>query len=242
MQLEKTLESFGLSQSEAAIYLASLQENSASADTIARRAGVLRTTTHEILGRLVGQGLVTYINKGRSRIYTAERPVKLKTLLKEKERLLESAMPELEALAKIKGLRPRVRFYEGVAGIKTVFEDTLTVSNKLLRGILSMEDLYKIPGKEYMESYVKRRVNAGIRLEVIRSEIKEVEETWPFSNKENRELHYAPDGIIFPMTIYLYDGKVGIIGTQKENFSSAIRIRRNLFGLQYFFERYIRLF
>jgi len=235
MKLEKTLESFGLSQSEAQVYLAALQENSGSAEAIARRAGLLRTTTHEILGRLVSQGLATYVTKGRSRIYTAERPTKLRTLLKDKERALDAAMPELEALAKVKGIRPRVRFYEGLAGVKAVFEDTLTVSDKQLRGILSMEDLYQTPGKEFMDSYVQRRVAAGIKLRVIRSEAKEVEETWPSSTEENRELRYAPSGLVFPLTMYLYDGKVGIIGTQKENFGMIIesddffQTQRNLF-------------
>ncbi|HLD20422.1 MAG TPA: hypothetical protein VJB93_04235, partial [Patescibacteria group bacterium] len=34
--------------------------------------------------------------------------------------------------------------------------------------------------------------------------------------------HYAPQDMIFPMTIYIYDKKVGIIATQKENFGMII--------------------
>ena len=85
-----------------------------------------------------------------------------------------------------------------------------------------MQDLYDIPGKIYMDDYVERRVEKGIKLRVIRSEMKDVEEAWPASTKEKRELHYAPKDMIFPMTMYLYDNKVGIISTKNENFGMII--------------------
>lgn len=55
-----------------------------------------------------------------------------------------------------------------------------------------------------------------------RSEQKEVGEVWPSSRREQREMHYAPAGMIFPMTVYMYDDKVGIIGTQQKNFGMII--------------------
>ncbi len=222
MTITSILSDLGLSKSRGTVYLSALETGTGSAIDIAKKAGLPRTTVHEILQNLVALGLVSFVTKGRTRIYTAEPPQKLKMLLKDKERKLESVLPELTSLLSTAGIRPKVRFYEGVEGVKTVFEDTLTVKGKLLRGILSMEDLYEIPGKEYMDDYVERRVGAGIKLNVIRSEGTEVEETWPASLKESRELHYAAKGMAFPMTTYLYDNKVGIIGTQKENFGMII--------------------
>jgi len=222
MKVEKVLQELGLTKNKGVVYIAALNTGKGSALDIAKRAGLPRTTTHEILQYLVALGLISYVSKGRKRVYSAEPPTKLRALLQEKERILETTLPELSSLFNTTGIRPKVRFYEGIAGVKTVFEDTLTVSTKLLRGILSMEDLYKIPGKDFMDDYVKRRVGAGIKLKVIRSEQKEVEETWPFSAQEARELHYAPQDMIFPMTIYIYDKKVGIIATQKENFGMII--------------------
>lgn len=231
MQIEKILAEFGLTKNKGAVYLAALQIGTGSGQDIAKIANLPRTTTHEILEHLITLGLISYITKGRGRIYTPEKPEKLKSLLAEKERHLESALPELNMLFNTKGLKPKVKFYEGIEGIKTVFEDTLTVSNKVLYAILSTEDLFKIPGKDYMNDYTNRRIKAGIKLNVIRSEVKEVEETWPSSTKENRELHYAQYDMIFPMTMYLYDNKVVIIGTQKENFGMIIE-SENFFHTQ----------
>jgi sugar-specific transcriptional regulator TrmB len=237
MLIEAILADLGLTKNKGVVYLAVLETGSGSVVEIAKRAELPRTTVHEILQGLVNLGLVSFVIKGRTRIYNAETPNKLKTLLKEKERKLENVLPELFSLLNTSGEKPRVRFYEGVTGIKTVFEDTLTVKNKILCGILSMQDLYVIPGRDYMDDYVKRRVAQGIKLKVIRSEAKEIAETWPASHEENRELHYAPKEMIFPMTIYLYDNKVGIIGTQKENFGMIIEssdfylTQKNLFDV-----------
>jgi sugar-specific transcriptional regulator TrmB len=239
MTVEKILDQFGLTKNKGLVYLTLLGIGTGPVHEIARRSRLPRTTVHEILQQLAIMGLVSFAAKGRTRMYTVEPPSKLKTLLKDKERLLESALPELNSMFSVKGIRPRVRFYEGVEGIKTVFEDTLTVKSKELSGILSMEDLYKVPGKDFMKSYTEQRVKAGIKLRVVRSEVKEVEETWPSSAKENRELHYATDGMVFPMTIYLYDNKVGIIGTQKENFGMIIEspdfflTQKNLFEVMW---------
>lgn len=239
MSIEAILSDLGLTKNKGAVYLAALEIGTGSAQEIAKKAVLPRTTVHEILQHLVALGLVSFVTRGRARTYTAESPQKLNSLLKEKERRLEGVLPELATLLNTSGIKPKVRYYEGLEGVKTVFEDTLTVSNKILLGILSMEDLYVIPGKEFMDYYVERRVKMGIKLRVMRSETKEVEEVWPTSTRENREMHYAPKEMLFPMTIYLYDKKAAIIATQKENFGMIIESEdfnltlRNLFEVMW---------
>lgn len=225
MSIENVLHDLGLPGSKAAVYLAALQTGTARAEDIARKASLPRTTTHEILSSLVARGFVGMTTKGRTHWYTAERPTKLKTLLRERERKLDAILPELLSLYRTPGVRPRVLFYEGIDGVKAVFEDTLTVKEKYLRSILSIADLYKTPGRTYMDDYVRRRVESAIQLRVIRSVTREVGETWPTRARELRELRYAPKNLTFPMTIFLYDSKVGIIGTEKENFGMIIESR-----------------
>lgn len=222
MKIEQVLANLGLTKNKGLVYLSLLQLGTGSAQEIANKATLPRTTVHEILQTLLVLGIVNFSTHGRSRIYSAEPPDKLKYLLKDKEKQLESVLPEMFSMFNIGGVKPKTKFYEGVAGIKTVFEDTLTANNKVLCGILSMSDLFKIPGKEFMDDYTSRRIKAGIKLKVIRSEINEVEEIWPNSSKELRELHYANRDMIFPMTMYFYDNKVALIGTEKENFGMII--------------------
>src|SRR3990167_4887263 len=174
MEIQPILQQLGLSKNKGVVYLAALEVGNGSVYEIARKAQLPRTTVHEILQQLMSLGLVGFVVKGRTRVYTAEPPARLKRILQEKERLLESALPELTSRFRTSGRRPSVRLYEGLEGVKTVFEDTLTVRDKILCGILSMADLYNIPGKKFMDGYVKRRIETGIRLRVIRSAVKEV--------------------------------------------------------------------
>ncbi len=223
MDLSQNLAQLGLDGKKAQVYLASLQLGTASAQEIARKAGLKRPTATEILEGFVDRGLVNFITEKRTRLFTAEPPQKLVALLEEQTRQTKTILPELQALYGKSWHRPRVQFYEGIEGIKTVYEDTLTTSTKELRGILSMHDLYKVPGKAYMDEYIQRRIQLGITLKVIRSEATEVEAAWPTSHAQRRILHFAPKDMPLAMTMYLYDGKVALIGTEQEKFGMIIR-------------------
>ncbi|PIR04584.1 MAG: hypothetical protein COV59_00465 [Candidatus Magasanikbacteria bacterium CG11_big_fil_rev_8_21_14_0_20_39_34] len=237
MNIYKLLEEFDITKSKAEVYLACLGLGSASTQAIALKVNLPRTTVHEILQGLCSMGIVSYITKGRTRIYIAEHPKKFQKILKNKEKLLEGGFPDLLSLYNPEGIRPQVRIYEGVEGIKTVFEDTLTVKSDTLHAILSMEDLYHTIGKSFMTSYTQRRIASGTHLHVIRSQEKEVQNDWPSSTKENREVHFAPDGMIFAMTMYLYNNKVAIMSTKKEGFGMIVEsvdfynTQKNLFDI-----------
>jgi len=216
------LKEFGMSKSKADVYLACLNFGSSSTEQIARKIGIPRTTVHEILQSLCSLGIISYTTHGRTRIYTAEDPKKFEKILKNKEQLLQESLPELLSLFNPTGIRPQVRIYDGIDGIKTVFDDLLTVKTKKLFGILSMKDLFQTVGKSFMNSHIQKRISENIELRVIRSEEKEVEDTWHSSKAELRTVHYAPEGMIFPMTQYFYDNKVAVMSTKREGFGMII--------------------
>lgn len=157
-------------------------------------------------------------------------------MLEEHTRALETVLPEIVALRRTEKTRPRVALFEGIEGVKTVFEDTLTTREPFLRGILSMADLYKMPGKDYVNDYTQRRIETGVALRVIRSEATEVEKVWQTSAKDQRTLHLAPAGMTFPMTMYIYDGKVGIVGTERERFGMIITSQDLYANMKNFFD------
>lgn len=246
MSLEQVLQEFGLGKNKGTVYVTLLEMGSGTVQQIASKTNIARTTVHEIVQHLLSLGLVGFTTVGRGRVYIAEPPKKLLSLQKEREEKIKKVLPELELMFNTGGLRPKIRFYEGAEGVKSVFDDTLTVSNKVLHGILSMEDLYDVPGKTYMDRYVQRRVDANIKLQVIRTESKEVEENWPSSKLENREVRYNPSYLIFPMTVYLYDNKVCLLGTKKEHFGMIIespdfyRTMKNLYDILWDLSKKIR--
>lgn len=220
--LEQSLAQFGFDNKEAKVYLATLELGTAKAMDIARKAGIERTTSYDILTKLAQQGLIgKYVKKG-VHYYIAAEPRKIQHQLEEKQRAFSQLLPELLGIYNTLTAKPKIQYYEGVEGIKSALDDTLTTRDKKLRSIFSIIDLFKVPGRTYTENYVKRRIEAGINLQVIRSKLKDVPEYWPGSTEDRRSLRYAPNSMVFSMTTYLYDNKVVLISSKKENFGMII--------------------
>ncbi len=236
MAIIDELKEFGLDGKKARVYLALLELGQAKAHEIAHKAGVTRPSAYDILEKLAKEGLVGTYEKHKVRYYIASDPGKIKRNLLEKERAFDNILPELKSIYNSLRAKPKISFYEGLEGVKTVFEDTLTAKNKTLRGILSTEDLFKIPGKKYMDDYVDRRIRLGYHLRVIRSKPKEITNVWLPGQIEHRDVRYPPENMIFEMTTYVYDNKVGLISSQKENFGMIIESQDYASNMGYLFE------
>ncbi len=223
MSLEQQLQQFGLEGKKAKIYIAALELGTAKAFDIAKKAKVERPTAYDILTKLTEDGLIGSYQKKGVKYFIAEDPEKIQKNYLEKQRSFEQILPELKSVYNSLHTKPKIKYYEGISGVKTIFEDTLTSKNKTLRSIFSVVDLFQVPGKEYIEGYVKRRIDAGFKIEVIRSQQKNVQGYWPSTDpEERRTLRFAPSHMVFDMTTYLYDNKVGLISSKKENFGILI--------------------
>lgn len=237
MAIEDVLRRLGIEGKQARFYLAALELGQAPVRRIAREAGISRTNAYDVLARLLDRGLVTQVERGPGRrsYVVAEEPGRLRRLLEEQRQALDALLPELQSLYHRSAVRPRVRLYEGREGIRTVLEDTLACRSKELLGILSMGDLFNVPGRAEMEDLVRRRIAAGVSLKVLRSREKDVGDIWPTRAVDLRELRYVPPGTVFTMTLYIYDHKVSIVSSRRENFGMMIEspelaeTQRNLF-------------
>lgn len=222
MNAEQILEEIGLKDKKARVYLACLELGSARASDIALLAGVERTTVYEILEYLIKEGLVSSTPKGHGSLFLAEPPERLHIALQDRQKKLEKVLPELESIFNVGKPRPRVRFYEGLEGVRTVFLDTLTTHEGRLRAILSIADLQEFIGKDWFNDYTNQRIASGNKLFVIRSESREVGGIYPSSTKDNREVRLTPRGMEFGLSQYLYDTKVAIISTKKEGYGIIV--------------------
>lgn len=117
------------------MYLACLQMGPSPVQVIARKAKVVRATTYVVLGALAKMGLVTQYSEGKKTLFAAEPPRQLLRVLerqaesvREKERLLESMLPELQILLKSGGERPSVRYYDGKEGLRAIRQEIIMYS------------------------------------------------------------------------------------------------------------------
>jgi sugar-specific transcriptional regulator TrmB len=95
------------------------------ASTIARRSEIKRVTVYPILEELKKKGIANETTKDDVKYYSVISPDILLKQLEQKYESFKDKVPELLALAEKFGNRPKVRFFEGLEGVKKAFEEVL---------------------------------------------------------------------------------------------------------------------
>ncbi|TAM86379.1 MAG: transcriptional regulator TrmB [Candidimonas sp.] len=224
MDIASKLASIGISGILYKLYAAAIELGEAPISAVATRAGIVRTSAYNALDRLEQEGLVTLKSRDGVRCVIANDPTVLFERLEGRRQMLNELMPQLRSTYNRALGKPQIRFYEGDQGILTTLWDTLTITSepKVLRGILSMNELMQTPGMAEMDRFIQARVSKGIWLKVIRSEQKDVEAIWPSTPAQLRELRYTPPDMVLSMTTLIYDHRVCLISSKKENYGLII--------------------
>ncbi|BBX64376.1 hypothetical protein MSAS_35500 [Mycobacterium saskatchewanense] len=234
----------GLEPKEARFYLAALSMDSATVAQVAEASQISRTNAYDIAKRLAQRGLLSLIEGGSHRggraggrpttIVRAADPQHLLDEWSQRRRMLESLIPQLRAMYAKGGTAPRVRYLEGVSGIRTALFETLDWPSPL-RGVLSMRDLLTVPGVEAMDEYVAGRRERKLWLHVLRSPEKDLPGGWPSSDEDYRRTRYVPAEYVFTMTMIIGDAAVAMISSKRESFALVVEsvefveMQRNLF-------------
>ena len=213
-QLIKVLTSLGLNNKEAKVYLACTKKGTSVVSEIAQVAKINRVTTYDILEKLKQKGLVSFFNKDKTKYFSSIKP---ETLLEEFEKRtndLRSAIPKFKTLTgEIQ--HPRVRYFEGIEGIKLIYADTLSSKTEILNFSNSEEIRKEWPN--YDEEYVSKRKSKKIFLRGVCPKDKSGEIVQAEDEKYYREMRLIPsDKFKFTNEINIYDDKVAIISFKDE--------------------------
>ena len=116
----KALEDIGLTHGEIKVYMALLEIGASTAGPILEKAGVHNSVFHFCVNRLIEKGIVSYIKKGKVRIYQPADPDNFMVYLKSKEKEIENILPELKAKQTLAKEKEEVELFEGMRGIMTM--------------------------------------------------------------------------------------------------------------------------
>ncbi len=166
--IKATLIDFGLSEYEAMVYIASLSLGPATVNEIAKNSGVKRTTVYPVIEGLKRKGIMNIEVKGLKKSFVAESPEKLEGIIEQKKDRLKSMIPELSAIQNLKSNESFIKYYEGVEGVKTVYDsilDGLKPGDEYLI-ISDMERFLKMD-REYFTSFIERRAKLNLRTRTI---------------------------------------------------------------------------
>ena len=171
--MEEILTKIGLSDEEVEVYLSLLEAGAQSATQLDKNTKVKRTYIYRIAAQLRDKGLVTEKKKGRATLFEPNSPDHLVSLAESKKVEAEQAQTSLEGvLGSLKAkygsieAKPIVTTYEGLAGIKKVFLDTLKVGKEISAVVETTEVDPKL--RDWLkDKYTKERAKKKIHAKVI---------------------------------------------------------------------------
>ena len=160
MDIKKLLLGLDLSVKESNIYLALIQmAGPQPASIIASKSDLNRTTVYKALLKMVKMGIVTKTMNHGITSFIAEAPDKSISNLIEKRKnqisnvtkLFEELLPDIQNLQRHDQLLPKMRYYEGIEGVKKVYEDTIA-ENKTIYAFENIEAI-DVELEKYLRNY-----------------------------------------------------------------------------------------
>ena len=226
MILEKELTSLGLSTEEAKVYLAALELGGSFVSSIARRAKVNRSTCYHTLDNLVKKGLISSYQRGKVLHFTAEEPTRFTQMAEERVQRTKDLIPELLSITNTLAFKPKIRFYEGMEGIKSIFEDIITTGDQVL-GYTNLKAIGELM-PDYFKQYCHKKVALGIKTRYIAPATEEgvdmIDVFFPKKYDPNllEILMVNPKEFNFQNEIAIYGKKVAIISLNPDELIGLI--------------------
>lgn len=215
MNLITLLHNLGLSLNEAKIYLATLEIGPASAQRIAKKAGLMRTTTYSVLENLAVKGFIFKTKEKDKNRYFADSPKNLFRRFSRYYEQFEKGLPQLEAIHNQMPIKPKIVFYEGKDGIKEIYEDTIKERPKEILEYNTSNIAKTFP--DFPKEYVNSRRKAMIRAKRIAPNDKFWVERARRDNYEMSETRLlSPEKFTIPVEINIYNNKVAFMSYPDE--------------------------
>lgn len=240
---EELLVSLGLNKTQAKAYLTLVRFGALTPPQMAKKTGETRTNAYTVLDRLVELGLAKKSEVNKKFVYRVENPVALEKLVKEqrdeameRERLVKTSMPALLNFFYTYSEQPGVRFYQGVDGIKRIYDDTLRTGQDiyLLRSPLDKD----LMSDDYLQKYKDRRAKFGITTHTLSPDVPSATRDPEDDKKHKINRTWLPkDAYTAPVELDIYGDKVALISFGEEAMGTIIEspqiaeAMKQLFGL-----------
>ena len=222
--IERVLTENGFTEKEAKIYLAALEFGEASMSQLASKTHLKRPTIYDLVDGLKRRGLVSVGRRRGIQYISALSPRVLVDRFKTSVSLAEESLPMLLEMAYASPLKPRIRSFEGLEGLKQILRE-FSYSQEPTMGFTDYEQMPKELFQFIRKEVVARRkkLQNPVRLIVPHNEIN-------LKIKNEDHLHYGEHRAVTfpqkknPMEILLFEtSKVAFLSfTPSELFGLII--------------------
>lgn len=216
MDVVNQLINLGLSPEESKVYISILELGGSYASNIARKAQINRATCYHTLDNLQKKGFISSYTKGKVLWFNAESPEKIVLTQTEKLKQAKNLMPQLLSISNALTFKPKIRFFEGVEGVKTVFEDVLQSKEKEILGYTNIRELGNLFA-DYFRNYCRRKIAKKIKTRYLAPATGEgvdlIDQFYPKNYDKNlvEVLLVNKKEFFFENEISIYENKVAVI-------------------------------
>jgi len=205
------LKDLGLSDKEIIVYLAGLEIGLSSVSGYSEKANLPRTTTYDLLKSLKEKGLSSYVIRSGVKYFSVANPEELLNQIQEKEKKIKRILPDLKAYQQNKFEKPKVEFYQGPEGMRTVALDVMKEEKiKSYDSLVSAKTLSFMPF--FHEQFRRKRKENRIFVNMISEK---TDLTSKMKNNDKKELRKTKfyDGLMkdLPVSLFVYGNKIAFI-------------------------------
>lgn len=209
----KKLQQLGLSEKEAVIYMTGLGSGPITLLEISKQSKIKRSTVYDIMPELLSQGYFSKSIIGKKIHYVANHPNVLKVAQRDRDSMLSSLFPELEALFVSEKRHTSIFFYDNIEDIRSAHIKNI----KIQKGeLLAIEDykLINILTSSWIEKYITERKKNNI---FARSIATNTPDGWTGKDIEDkRKTKILPKNSDFEISLTIYDNSVLITSLKGE--------------------------
>lgn len=222
--LAQSLVQLGCNDKQIRFYWANLQLGAATLADISKKARLQRSTTYLIASDLTHLGLISEDHKSYGKLFVAIEPDGVLAKLEAKGRqlgrqslALKEVMPELRAAHQATTTRPRVRTFEGKAGLIAIWKDLLQDKQEILLWTNQESERQFFPDDTH-GLFIKERVARQIPIRVLAVDNADGHKLQEADEGNLRQTELLPAGYDFTSETYIYGNKVAVLDVGKNIF------------------------
>ena len=224
------LKKLGLPEKEASLYITLLELGPSLASTLQRKSGYPRTTIYTLLESLKKKGIISNVIQNKTTFFSALDPEILLDQSQKKvaqaqaiKNELEDILPDLKNIQSTYATnKPKVYFFGGVEGIKSIYEDTLNEKENMLI-FVTIESLPKELNDFLRKEYVQKRLKKKIKTRAIVSHSPSAHRYKELDKISLRE------SVILPQDTFPFESEICLYGKDKV---AIISFKDDLVGIK----------
>lgn len=224
----QNLKQLGLDEKSAKLYLAALELGPSPIAKLAKKSGIKRTTIYYFIDDLIAKNLLTSNISGKRKLFAATSPDNLSLIVEKQKELVQKMVPEMFALFNKSPQKPKVSFYEGIDGLKTVFMDALDQPPKSdILYFTHYGQVYNALTEKFVNDFVTKRLKNDISTKAIATGEGNAVRITKFNKKEKRRIITLPEEIFSTsIDMRMYQNKVAIMSFGDEKVGMIIESKQ----------------